>query len=182
MRASLSPSISASASSDTRCARRRAAVGQADFDQKRIAAIDGRRPRGGDVELAGHDLVQALEHQLLADRRDAIGRRGGDLRLLNRLIERVGLVPADLASTLARVLSLAVSQIFRATLELTRENDSREKLRDRRALRVFEHRHQPAQLDAVGMRLDLLRLGRQADRSSVDSRVSLLVGIVVVES
>ena len=29
-------------------APRRAAVGQADFDQKRIAAIDGRRPRGGD--------------------------------------------------------------------------------------------------------------------------------------
>ena len=36
-----------------------------------------------------------------------------------------------------------------------------QELRDRRRLRVLEHRHQPAQLDAVGMRLDLLRLGRK---------------------
>ena len=45
-----------------------AAVGDADFDLKRIAAIDGRRPRRGGVKLAGHDLMQALENQLLADR------------------------------------------------------------------------------------------------------------------
>ena len=76
--------------------RRRAAVGQPDLDLERVAAIDGRRPRGGRVELARHHLPQALEDQLLADRRDAIGGRGGNLRLLNRLIEQVGLVAADL--------------------------------------------------------------------------------------
>ena len=36
-----------------------------------------------------------------------------------------------------------------------------QKLRDRRRLRVLEHRHQPAQLDAIRMRLDFLRLGRK---------------------
>ena len=96
MRASLSSSSSASASRETRCAIGAAAVGQPDLDLEWIAAIDGRRPRGGGVELARHHLVQALEDQLLADRRDAVGRRGGNLRLLDRLVEQVGLVPADL--------------------------------------------------------------------------------------
>ena len=36
-----------------------------------------------------------------------------------------------------------------------------QELRDRRRLRVLEHRHQPAQLDAIRMRLDFLRLGRK---------------------
>ena len=52
----------------TFCVAACAAVGQADFDLKRVAAIDGRRPRGGGVELARHHLVQPLENQLLADR------------------------------------------------------------------------------------------------------------------
>ena len=52
-----------------------AAIGQRRFDHERIAAIHGRRPRGRDVKLARHDVVQSLEQQLFADRRDAIGRR-----------------------------------------------------------------------------------------------------------
>ena len=68
-------------SSGTRLAARHAAVGQRHFDLERIAAIDGRRPRAGDVELARHHVMQALEQQLLADRRDAIGGRRADLGL-----------------------------------------------------------------------------------------------------
>ena len=95
VRASLSPSISVSASSETFCVDWNAAKRQAHLDQKRIAAIDGRRPRRRAVKLAGHDLVQPLKDELLADRHQAIGRRRADPRVLNRLIERVGLLPAD---------------------------------------------------------------------------------------
>ena len=37
--------------------------------------------------------MQSLEQQLFANRRDAIGRRRSDLRVLNRLIKRIGFVP-----------------------------------------------------------------------------------------
>ena len=102
--------------------RRNAAIGQPDLDLERIAAIDGRRPRGGGVELARHHLPQPLEDQLLADRRDAIGRRGGNLRLLDRLIEQVGLVPADLLGVRPGA-DLAALQSRRAMPGLTRENE-----------------------------------------------------------
>ena len=91
---------------------------------KRVAAIDGRRPRGRGVELARHHLVQALEDQLLADRRDAIGGRGGDLRLLDRLVERVGLVPAASSAGWPACSILAASQI----LPGHRRADARERL------------------------------------------------------
>ena len=75
VRASVSSSSSSSNSSVTLLRGACAAVGQADFDLKRIAAIDRRRPRRRGVELARHDLVQTLENQFFADRTDAIGRR-----------------------------------------------------------------------------------------------------------
>ena len=84
----------------------------------------------------------------------------GDLRLLDRLVQLVGLVPADFR-VLARVLTLAASQIFRATAGLTRENECVRNCETVGALVVLEHAHQHAQLDAVGMRLDLLGLRRQ---------------------
>ena len=128
VRASLSSSISCERLARDLLGRRRAAVGQADLDQERVAAIDGRRPRGGRVELARHHLVQALEDQLLADRRDAVGGRGGNLRLLDRLVERSASWRPHFCG-LARVLILAASQIRRATAGLTRENDWHEELR-----------------------------------------------------
>ena len=77
--------------------RRLAAEREADFDLERIAAIHGRRARRRGVELARHHLVQSLENQLFADRRDAVGRRRGDPRALNRLVERLGLFAAHLS-------------------------------------------------------------------------------------
>ena len=126
--------VRSSASSDTLLRGRRAAVGQRHFDQKRIAAIDGRRPRGGGVELARHDLVQALEQQLLADRRDAIGRRRRRSSSSESPDTARRLRAGRCVAALARVLSLAVSQILRATPGLTREKLSRQELRDRRRL------------------------------------------------
>ena len=94
---------------------RDAAVRQAYLDQEGIAAIHGRRTRRGTVKLARHHLMQALQNELLANGHEAVGRRGADPRVLNRLIERVGLLPADLFRFI-RVLILASSQTLRATL------------------------------------------------------------------
>ncbi len=66
----------------------------------------------------------------------------------------------------ARVLTLASSQICRATAGLTRENELTRNWDKRRRLGVLEHRHQPAQLDAVGVRLDLLAARPAAASSS----------------
>ena len=140
--------------------RQRAAVGQADFDLERVAAIDRRRARGCRVKLARHHLPQALQDQLLADRRDAIGRWRGNLRLLDRLIEHVGLVPADLLRVgPGRDLDRRAEFSGDARADARKRMD--QELRDRRRLRLLQHRHQPAQLDAVRVRLDFLRLGRK---------------------
>ena len=58
------------------CVGAASAVGEADLDLERIAAIDGRRARRRRVKLARHDLMQSFEDQLLADRADAVGRWG----------------------------------------------------------------------------------------------------------
>ena len=72
-----------------------APVGQRHFDQERIAAIHGRRTGGRGIELAGHDVRDPLQQQLLADRRNAVGRRGADLRALDGLVQRIGFAPPD---------------------------------------------------------------------------------------
>ncbi len=155
----------------TFCVGADAAVGQADFDLERIAAIDGRRPRGGSVELARHDLVQALEDQVFADRADAVGRRGRDFGVLDRLEQSLSACVRPSLRVLARVLTSAV----RADSRAIGRRDARETCREEtRAsvdpLRFFEHRGQPAQLDAVGVRLDFLRLGRQHFGRALRSR------------
>ena len=143
--------------------RRPAAVGQSDLDLEGVAAIDGRRPRGGHVKLARHHLPQALEDQLLADRRDAIGGRGRNLRLLNGLIEQVGLVAADLLGV-GPGADLRRRAKPPATPGLTRENEWTRNCAIVGALVSLQHRHQPAQLHAVRVRLDLFWLGRKLIR------------------
>ena len=108
---------------ETFCAAERAAVGQPDLDRERVAAIDRRRPRGRRVKLARHQLVQALAgstprrwakcNRSPAARSSSAGSPGRAGRPRAGRIFRV----------LARVLSLAASQIRRATAGLTRENE-----------------------------------------------------------
>ena len=78
------------------------------------------------------------------------------------------------------VLSLAVSQILRATPELTPRKILGQKLRDRRRLGLLEQRHQHPQFDAVGMRLDFLGLRRQ-HFGGARIVVFVAVGILVVQ-
>jgi len=99
---------------------RRAAIGDRHFDQERVAAIDARWARLGGVELGRHDVVHSLEQLLHADGNQAIGRRRGNLRGLQGLVQRFGVVPPD-TTGLARVLSLAASQTRAAVPGLTRE-------------------------------------------------------------
>ena len=85
---------------------------------------------------------------------------------------------------LARVLSPAVSQIRLATRRADAAERRGQELRERHRLGVLQHRDQHAQLDAVGMRLDLLGLGRQlVGRARVDPFVGRLaaLGIEVVQ-
>ena len=59
------------------------------------------------------------------------------------------------------MLIFAASHSRRATPGLTRENEWTRNCAIVGAFVSLEHRHQPAQLDAVRVRLDLLRLGRK---------------------
>ena len=104
--------------------------------------------------------MQALEDQFLADGHDAIGGRGRDLRLLDRLVNGVGLLPAALQgiaphADLGRLADSPGDRRADAGERLDEE------LADSRGLGFLEHADQAAQLDAVGMRLDLARFRRQ---------------------
>ncbi len=67
------------------------AVGEADLDEERIAAIDGRRTGRRRVEVGLDRLFQPFQDQLLADRHDAVGRRVHDLDLRDRPEQRLDL-------------------------------------------------------------------------------------------
>ena len=137
-----------------------AAVGQRRLDHERIAAIHRRRPRRRGEELTRHHLPQAGQQPLLADRHDAVGRRRRDLRLLDRLVEGVGLTAAEPAGRRPRRKLRAVADPLRRAVRHPRER-LREELREGQLGLLLEHGHQPAELDAVGMRLDLLGFGGQ---------------------
>src|SRR6185436_17554275 len=77
-------------------ARLAGAEREADLDRERIAAIDGGLAADGGVEVALDLLIEAREDRLLADRRQAVGRRVHDGRLLDRLVELFRGVAVDL--------------------------------------------------------------------------------------
>ena len=139
---------------------RRPAVGQPDLDCERIAPVHRRRPGGGGIEFARHHLMQSLEDQLLADGRNAIGRGGRDLRLLDGLINQVGLVAADLFGIRPRADLRPFANSSGHGRRYPRKRFY-QKLGNGRGLGVLEHAHQPAQFHAVRMRLDFLGFGRQ---------------------
>ena len=74
-----------------------AAVGERRLDHEGIAAVNRGRPRGGGEKLAWHHLPQPGQQPLLADRYHAVGGRWRDFRLLDRLVEGIGLAAAELA-------------------------------------------------------------------------------------
>ena len=155
-----------------------AAVGQPDLDLERVAAVDGRRAGGGGVELARHHLVQPLEDQLLADRRDAIGGRGADLASPGSPGTARRPRAGRSCACWPGCSAWPSSQIRRAT----RRADPRKRRRSRncderrRPWSSLSMRHQHPQLDAVGMRLDLLAAPAAASRSRAGSPCSLPSG------
>ena len=79
-----------------------AAVGQAHFDLKRIAAVHGGRACAGGVELRFDALQQARENLLGADGGQAVGRRGHQFGLLQLLVDPLNVLtvqPAEVASS-----------------------------------------------------------------------------------
>ena len=149
------------------------AEGEARLDGERVAAVHRRRPRHRRVEVALDLLVEAVEDRLLADGRDAVRRRRHDLRRLDGLVERLGVLAVDVARPRVR-------RELRRPADLLGDGGrdaaevAGEKRRQRVARRVVQHPQQHAELDAVRVRLDLARLGRQLlDRPRVLPRVAL---------
>ena len=114
-----------------------------------------------------------MEDRLLADGRQAVRGRRHDLRRLDRLVERLGVLAVD-------VPRLGVRRELGRPADLLGEGGghaaevARQEAGQRVALRVLEHPQEDAELDAVGMRLDLLRRRRQlVDRPRVLPRLPL---------
>src|SRR5438477_12850485 len=100
-------------------------------------------------------MVQPLEDESLTNRRNAVGLGRGNLRALNRDIQRVRFLAADAMRIRARA-------DLRGLTNLLRESGTdagkrrRQELRHRSARRVvLQHRDELAKFDPVRMRLDL---------------------------
>src|SRR5260221_944776 len=146
---------------------------QSRLDDERITAVHCRWPGHRRVEVALDLLVEAVEDRLLADRRDAVGRRRHDLGGLDRLVERLGVGAVKTAR-------LRVGRELRRLADLLGDGGghpaelAREKPGEPVALGVVEHAKKNAELDAVWMRLDLVGLARQLlDRPRILSRLPL---------
>ena len=136
------------------------AKGQTRFDDERVAAVHRRRPGHRRVELALDLLVEAVEDRLLADGRDAVRRRRHDLGRLDGLVERLGLGAVDVSRPRVRRELGRLADLLGDGRGDAAEI-AREKPREPVAPGVVEHPQENAELDAVGMRLDLAGLGRQ---------------------
>ena len=137
-----------------------ATIGQRRLDHERIAAIDPRRPGGGREEFARHHLPDAGQEALLADRHDAVGGRRRNLDVLDRLEECIGLTPAKFARGDAGGELRDVADLLRRAVRHAGER-LREELCECEFRMLLQHRHEATEFDAIGMRLDLLRLRRQ---------------------
>src|SRR5216683_4661885 len=130
------------------------AVGEPRLDGERIAAVHRGGPRHRGVELPLDLLVEAVEDRLLADGRDAVRGRRHDLGRLDGLVERLRGRPVDVARPGVRREPGGLADLLghrgRDPAEVPREEPG-----ERVAPGVVEHAQQDAELDAVGMRLDL---------------------------
>ena len=146
---------------------------EAGLDHEGIAAVHRRRAGDRGVELALDLLVEAVEDRLLADGRQAVRGRRHDLGRLDGLVEGLGVLAVDVAR-------LGVRRELGRPADLLGEGGghaaevARQEAGERVALRVLEHPEEDAELDAVGVRLDLLRRRRQlVDRPRVLPRLPL---------
>src|SRR5437870_2714856 len=99
-------------------------------------------------------MMQSLEDQRFSDRRDAIRRRWRDPGPLNCDVQGVRFLAADPMRIGSRAdLRRFADALCQAGADARERR--RQKLRDRASLRILEHRYKLAQLDSVGMRLDL---------------------------
>jgi hypothetical protein len=143
------------------------AVRQSRLDDERIAAVDRGRPGDRGVKVSLDLLVQAVEDRLLPDGRDAVRRRRHDLGRLDGLVERLGVGAVDVPwPRVRRQRGRAADLVGHSQgdpAELAGEESSQGV-----APGVVEHPQEHAELDPVGMRLDLARRGRQlVDRPPV---------------
>lgn len=137
-----------------------AAVGERCLDDERIASVDPGWPGGRREKFAGHHLPDARQQTLLADRHHAVGRRWWNLRVLDRFEERVGFAAAKLARGDPGGELGDITDLFRRAVRYAGKR-LREELGHCELRMLLQHRHEAAEFDAVGMRLDLLRLRRQ---------------------
>ena len=123
------------------------------LEWNRIAGTN--RSTGADKFMDG---AQRPLDQVFSDRRDAVRRRGHDLGLLDRLVDALRLLAGDLARAAAgrdgRAIADLAGRAAGDAAEVSREAGAQVS-----RLGVAEHLHQHAELDAVGVRLDLRRLG-----------------------
>ena len=138
----------------------RAAVCDPHLDQEGIAAIHRGAACDCGVEV-GFDLgAQSFEDQILSDGGDAVRRWAHDLRLLDRPVDAVGFVALHLRGAARWRHAGGFEDLVRDA-----PGDAGEVALEARPdvprLRVAEHLHQHAQLDAIGVGSDLGRLWGQ---------------------
>src|SRR5688572_18373780 len=109
--------------------------------------------------------MQPLQNEGLADRRNAVCGRSGNLRALNCLIEGVCFLPADAFGICAS------ADLRRFTDGLCHPRTdagkgTRQKLRHGSPSGVLEHRYKLAKFDAIRMGFDLLRFDGKLGRGS----------------
>jgi hypothetical protein len=155
------------------------AEGQAGLDDERVAAVYRGRAGHRGVELALDLLVEAVKDALLADGHDGVRRRRHDLGRLDGLVQRLGGGAVDIART-------RVGRELGGLADLLRHRGrdaaevAGEKPREGVAPGVVQHPQEHAELDPVGMRLDLARLGRQL-LDGARELARLAVGCVIDE-
>src|SRR5262245_4932852 len=135
------------------------------LDHEGIAAIDRGGAAHGGVELALDLVIEAREDGFLADRRETIGGRRHDLGGLERAVDRLRRLSRDVAGPRARGDAGALADLLRELGRYAAEIGG-EETGERMARGVMQHLEQHAELDAIGVGLDLAgRLGQLFDRA-----------------
>ena len=137
-----------------------AAVRERDLYLERVALVDDGRARDRGVELCLDLFHEAFLEQLLADRREAVGRRVHDRGRAERLDERLGAVACDLVRLEvgrdARVLAYLLRYLRRDAREILLQERG-----ERAVLGFREHLDERAEFHAVRVGEYLLRWFRQ---------------------
>ncbi len=138
-----------------------------------VARVDGRfTGHGGCIKLrteVPEDVLQPSFDESLADRAEAVRRRGHELRLLHGLVEGLRLLEAQAFRPQFRVQARGLADFLGDP-----RGDADELLLEERGefvgLRLLHHLHEGPELDAVGVRRDRLRLWREFLRGPLEDQ------------